>query len=141
VCEFLTEESKNLTTVETRTERVAGATITDADIKGMLVGYEAKMILRGLNPKTVQRRINLLQLLRKRGADLLNPESVFRVIDQARKWGYKNRQLTDEPWSEGSKNNAARSYVSFCRLLKILIPEEMNFSKWGHQPQKIHGFL
>ncbi len=132
------QDAKNLTENTTRQEQaLREGTTSTADIKGILVTYEAKMILKGLNQKTIQRRVNLLQLLRKRGADLFNPQSVFQTIDQAKKWDHKNKTLTEEAWSEGSKNNAAQSYTSLCELAKIPIPEDINFSKWGRQPQKI----
>jgi len=138
VCELLTEDSKNLATSETRIqEQAAGATQISADVKGMLVNYEAKLILKGLDPKTIQRRITILKLLHKRGASLLEPESMFQAIDHAKKWDFRNRQLTDDTWSEGSKNNAAQAYLSLCELLKIPIPEDINFDKWGRQPQKL----
>jgi len=137
VCELLTEDSKNLATSEIRLSQAAGATQISADIKGMLVNYEAKQILKGLDPKTIQRRINILKLLHKRGASLLEPESMFQAIDHAKKWDFRNRQLTDDAWSEGSKNNAAQAYLSLCELLKIPIPEDINFDKWGRQPQKL----
>jgi len=128
----------NLAEVETRfgTAQRESTTLS-ADLKGMLVNYEAKLILKGLDPKTIQRRITMLKLLHNRGANLLNPESVFHVIDHAKKWDWKTRQTTEEGWSDGSKNNAAQAYMTFCELLKIPIPEDINFGKWGRQPQKI----
>lgn len=131
-------EAKNLVTVKTRFgEAQRESTTLSADLKGMLVNYEAKLILKGLNPKTIQRRITMLKLLHNRGANLLNPESVFQVIDHAKKWDWKTRQTTEEGWSDGSKNNAAQAYLSFCKLLKIPFAEGVNFGKWGRQPQKI----
>jgi len=131
-------EAKNLATVKTRFgEAQRESTTLSADLKGMLVNYEAKLILKGLDPKTIQRRITMLKLLNNRGANLLKPESVFQAIDHAKKWDWKTRQTTEDGWSEGSKNNAAQAYLSLCELLKIPILEGVNFGKWGRQPQKI----
>lgn len=67
--------------------------------------------------------MSIVRLLCNRGADLLNPTSVLHVIDHAKRWDWRRRELTDRDWSDGSKNNAAQAYMSFCELLKILVPE------------------
>jgi len=131
-------EAKNLAQVETRPETAQRESTTlSTDIKGLLAVYIAKSELQGLDAQTIRRRVTLLKLLQKRGGNLLNPESVFHVIDGAKKWDWKRRQLTGEPWSDGSKNNAAQAYRSFCELHKIPIPEGINLEKWGRQPQKL----
>jgi len=131
-------EAKNMAKTQTRQKwAVREATPISEDLKGMLINYEAKLILKGLDPETIRRRLTMLRLLNRRGANLLNPESVFHTIDHAKKWDWKKRQLTEEDWSISSKNNAAKAYKSFCELLKIRIPEDINFDKWGRQPQKL----
>jgi integrase len=113
------------------------STPLNADVNSMLINCEAKLILKGLDQKTIRRRISMLKLLCRRGADLQNPVSTFQVIDHAKKWDWTTRQVTDLDWSQGSKNNAAQAYLAFCELLKIPRPEDVNFGKWGRQPQKI----
>ena len=109
----------------------------NADINAMLINYEAKLILKGLDQKTIRRRITLLKLLSRRNANLLDPVSVFHAADHAKRWDWTTRQVTDLDWSQGSKNNAAQAYLSFSELLKISIPEDINFGKWGRQTQKL----
>jgi integrase len=138
VCDVLTEESKNLTISATRFGTAQReSTLINADVNAMLINYEAKLILKGLDSRTIQRRITLLKLLNRRGANLTDQASVFQTIDHAKKWNWETRQVTDEDWSQGSKNNAAEAYLTFCELLKIPISEDINFGKWGRQPQKL----
>jgi integrase len=123
---------------ETRLEKAQRESTTiNADLKGLLTVFIAKSELKGLDSQTIRRRVTMLKLLHNRGGNLLNPESIFHVIDHAKKWDWKKRQLTDESWSDGSKSNAAQTYRSFCMLHKIVIPEGINFDKWGRQPQKL----
>jgi len=132
-------EAKNLASVEAEQNQAAGATTTQpsADLKGLLTVFIAKSELKGLDSQTIRRRVTMLKLLHNRGANLLNPETVFQTIDHAKKWDWKHRQVTEEDWSDGSKNNAAQAYLSLCELAKIQIPEGVNFDKWGRQPQKL----
>jgi len=126
---------KNLVKVETALEKpAAGGT---QDVKGYLINYEAKMILRGLKPKTITGRLNVLRLLMKRGADLLGPESVFRAIDHAKRYNHATRELLNEEWKDGSKANAAQAYKTFCEAARIQIPTDINFDKWSRQQQKL----
>ena len=109
----------------------------NGDDNATLINYEAKLILKGLDQKTIRRRITLLKLLSRRNANLTDPVSVFNAVDHAKRWNWTTRQATDLDWSQGSKNNAAQAYLSFCELLKISIPEDINFGKWGRQTQKL----
>jgi integrase/predicted RNA-binding Zn-ribbon protein involved in translation (DUF1610 family) len=129
----LDEKAKNLVAVETKEKQTAGETTT----KGHLVNYEAKLIFKGLKPKTIINRINSLKLLKKRGADILNPESVFHTIDIAKKYNHKDKIITEESWSDGTKNNTAQVYKSFCQILNIQIPEHINFEKWSKRFSKL----
>jgi len=108
-----------------------------ADLKGLLVTFAVKSQLRGLNEETIRRRVDLLKLLQARGANLLNPESMFQAIDHAKKWNWKEKQLSTDEWSEGTKHNASVAYQGFCELLKIPILEGINFDKWGRRAQKL----
>ena len=107
------------------------------DLKGTLVNYEAKLILKGLNPQTILQRLRFLRLIAKRGGDLLDPASVFKTINDAKKWDYALKQVKDEDWSNGSKVTAAQAYKSFCEVVGIQIPEHINFDKWlsNRQPK------
>ena len=133
ICALETKRVKNLDAVEKTQEKTAGETT----IKGLLVNYEARLILKGLKPKTIINRIKSLKLLQKRGADILKPESVFHTINNAKKYSYKNRTLTEKGWSDGSKNNAAQAYKSLCQICNIPILEYVNFNTWGKRHDKL----
>lgn len=133
-------EAKNLSQQQnTREKQAAGATTkpTEADIKGYLTKFAAKQLLMGLEEKTVKGRFNVLRLLIKRGANLFNPESVFKAIDHAKRFNHKTKELLDEEWADGSKNNASQAYRVFCEIFNIQIPPHINFDKWTQQPQKL----
>jgi len=114
-------------------------TIQTEKISDYLRDFKEKEIKLGLNEITINDRIIILKLLHKRGADLCQPESVFRVIDHAKKIDHKTGELLDEEWSDGSKNNAAKAYLSFCNTKPFLItiPEGLNFKKWSKRSQKL----
>jgi integrase len=128
-------EAKNLAKVEPQQEKAgAGATL---DVKGCLVNYEAKMMLKGLTPETILRWLSVLRLLMKRGADLLDPVSVFKAIDHAHRYNHATKELLDREWTDGSKNNAAQAYKTFCEAVGIQIPKGINFDKWSGRQQKL----
>jgi integrase len=127
-------EAKNLATVESRQKWAAGAT---ADVNGYLINCEAKMILKGLKPETILGRLRALRLLMKRGANLLDPYSVFKAIDHAKRYDPVAKTLLDKEWSDGAKALAAQAYKIFCITAGIQIPEEVNFGKWSKFTQKI----
>jgi len=118
-------------------ERPAGATELSTNIEGYLATYAAKQIMMGLKEKTVKNRLGILQLLYKRGADLFNPETVFKVINHSKRYNHTTKQLTDKDWSNGSKNNAAKAYIKFCEIHRIQIPPYINFHKWTRSQQKL----
>jgi len=103
VCDCLTEESKNLTTVETRQEiaQREGALQT-ADVKGKIVEYSFWLLKQGYSKYTIQGRTKLLKRLAKLG-DLHNPESIKEVIAK-------------QEWSTGRKVNAVDAYTSFLQM-------------------------
>lgn len=132
-------EAKNLAnSVAQDIEALRGAvTIETAKIEDYLKDFADKQTTMGLNGKTIKDRTRALSLLHKRGADLFNPETVFRAIDHAKRFNHKTGQLKDEDWSDGSKNKAAQAYAAFCAIGRIHIPEHVNFDKWSRQPQKL----
>jgi integrase len=139
VCVSETQGAKNLVEVKPQLEKArAGATTpTSAEIKGLLITFVAKSELKGLKAGTIKRRLSDLELLIKRGANLLNFENVFRAIDHAKRCNRKTGELLDQEWSDGSKSIAAQAYKSFCELNDIAIPKHINFNKWSRQPQKL----
>ncbi|MCR3907143.1 MAG: tyrosine-type recombinase/integrase [Tenericutes bacterium] len=99
ICVTLTEGTKNLTEVETRTiNGLAGATQHD---KQLLFDFAWYMKKQGLKDITIKPRISLLRILLKNGADLFNPESVKEGIA---------KQTT---WCDGRKDNAVNAYNTF----------------------------
>jgi hypothetical protein len=50
-----------------------------ADIQGHLAIYVAKQLTMGLKEKTVKSRLSVLELLRSRGANLLDPYWFLRL--------------------------------------------------------------
>ncbi|MGQ9640678.1 MAG: tyrosine-type recombinase/integrase [Candidatus Bathycorpusculaceae bacterium] len=77
VCELLTEESKNLTTVETRQEQAQreGTTQT-ADVKGKIVQLLWELEKDGKKPGTIRNYSKYLNHLLRNGVNLLDPEHV-----------------------------------------------------------------
>jgi integrase len=119
-------------------EALRGAiSVETAKIEDYLKDFAYKQTTMGLDQRTVEGRVRGLLLLHKRGADLFNPESVFRAIDHAKRFNHATGQLLDEDWSDGSKNNAAQAYAAFCTIGRIQVPNHLNFNKWSHQPQKL----
>jgi len=103
-----TTGAKNLAEVETRTqEKAAGATATtQADIKGRIIEYGFYMLKNGYRESTISMRTRLMQTLAKRGANILDPESVKEVIAQ-------------QPWSESRKSIAVNTYTSFLPIINM----------------------
>jgi len=97
-------ETKNLSRQRTRQKRAAGAT-TQAEIKGKLVEYSWWMKKEGFAESTITRRVRLLKTLSKRGADLLDPESVKLTIAR------------QEGWNSTTKEHAVTAYTSFLKML------------------------
>ena len=100
---------------------------TAAEIKGLLAVYTAKAAQRGLKEITIRNRIAVLERLAKRGAELNRPESVWKHINTATKTLRDGKQKL---WAENTKRFAAIAYKHFCKVFRISIPEDFNFSKW-----------
>jgi len=107
VCVTEAEGTKNLAEVESRTEkRAAGATKPDqTTIKSKILEYAWWMKKNGYAESTITGRIKLLRILLKRGANLLDPESVKDAIAR------------QEKWSDGRKANAVEAYTLFLTML------------------------
>ena len=113
--------AKNLDSA-TETKTVAGEIEGKAaqDTKGCLTLYAAKQLTMGLTEETIKRRFQLLEQLSKFGADLFNPTSTWKTINNA-------------SWADGSKTLAAQAYLKFCKIMRIAISEDLNFRKWKTQ--------
>jgi len=104
VCELLTEDSKNLATVETRIqEKAAGAT---EKTDGKILEFAWHMKKRNLSEATIKMRVQRLNQLVGMGADLTNPDSVETV-------------LATEEMSPAKKRFLVQSYKSFTKLMGI----------------------
>ena len=96
VCELLTEDSKNLAAIENPPKNgLAGATEQAADAKGKIIEHAFWMKKEGYAENTITRRIRLLTTLMKRGANLLDPESVKTVIAKQQGWNLKTKENLD----------------------------------------------
>ena len=82
-------------------KRAAGATETHT--KSLLFQYAWWLKKQGYAESTIVSRVKLLRILAKRGANLLDPESVKEVIAR-------------QDWSEGRKANAVDAYTSFLQM-------------------------
>jgi integrase len=100
----LAEESKNLALAENPPKTgLAGATEQTTDFRGKIIEYVWYMKKQGYAEATILGRSKLVQIMVKRGADLLNPESIKETIAK-------------QNWSTGRKNNAVDAYSCFLRL-------------------------
>ena len=66
----------------------------------------------------------------------MNPESVWRAIDSAKKFDSRGNK-TEADLSSGSRLVIADAYLSFCRVNRILIPDHINFSAWKDETDKL----
>lgn len=77
------------------------STPTPAKMKAKIVEYSFWMLKEGYAESTIISRTKLLKILKKRGANILDPESVKETI------------ALQKCWSEGRKSNAVDAYTSF----------------------------
>jgi len=86
--------------------RAAGATAkpSEAEIKGKIVSFLWELQKQGLKPRSIETYHQYLSQLLKRGADLLNPESVREIIAK-------------QPWSENTKALAVAAYSKFLEVI------------------------
>ena len=88
-----------------RKKQVAGATEQTADVRGKIVEFLWWMKKEGFAESTISRRVRLLKTLIKRGANLLDPESVKLVIAKQKTWG------------STTKEHAVTTYTVFLKML------------------------
>jgi integrase/DNA-directed RNA polymerase subunit M/transcription elongation factor TFIIS len=94
------KEAKNLTATESKT--VAGKSPLDQQtLKGKLLEFEFWMQKQGYAESTVKTRVMRLLILARRGANILEPESVKAVI------------ALQKTWSDGHKSNVVDAYSCF----------------------------
>jgi len=128
LCVILQEAKKLDTATETKT--VAGEEkFVEPDTKGVIAQYTARLITLGLSNSTIDRNLKSIGMLHDQGADIFNPESTFKAIKTARKFlqPKRKKQFSEEPWSYGTKSIVAKAYLNFCKLMKISIPEYVDF--------------
>ena len=96
--------AKNLTSA-TETKTVAGTSPTP-DTKGQIVGFAWYLKKEGYREGTIHARTKTLETLVKRGADLLNPDSVKEAIAK-------------QAWGDTTKLNASVAYKRFTEYMGI----------------------
>ena len=101
-------EAKNLVELESRIrKRAAGATTkTEEEVKGKIVEFLWYLKKQGYAKTTIQTRMNLVKSLVSFGADILDPESVKKV-------------LAEQPWKSNSKFQAVIAYDNFAEMAGI----------------------
>jgi integrase/recombinase XerD len=97
---------KNLVKVETRQNQVAGATKRTEEIQGKIIEYAWKAKKLGLAETTIKQRIYRLRLLVKKGADLLNSDSITTILALSN-------------WTESNKRSFIVTYKSFAKVFNI----------------------
>lgn len=97
----LDKKAKKLNTA-TKTKTVAGTSPLDQQtLKGKLLEFEFWMQKQGYAKSTVKSRVKRLLILSRRGANILEPESVKAVI------------ALQKTWSNGHKANVVDAYSCF----------------------------
>ena len=95
------KKAKNLDTA-TETKTVAGKSPIDQQrLKGKLLEFEFWMQKQGYAEATVKYRIVRIRMLARRGANILDPESVKGII------------ALQKSWSDGTKANVVDAYTCF----------------------------
>jgi len=103
------EKMKNLVKVETRIEkRAAGATtnLNQAEMKGKIVDFAWWLKKGGYAETTILVYTNVVEVLAKRGANILDPESVKDTIAR-------------QKWQAARKNVVVQAYTLFLKTLGI----------------------
>jgi len=99
-------EAKNLTGVEPLESGLAGATekTTVAEIKGKIVEFLWFLKKENYSNSTIQRYVKEIKLLAKRGANLLDPESVKEIIAR-------------QKWVDNRRAQVYHVYNAFAKML------------------------
>ncbi len=104
VCVIL-QEAKNLAPQQRINvlvgDRKTDPSAIDQTVKGKLLEFEFWMQKQGYKEPTIKTRIVRLQTLAKRGANLLDPESVKKTL------------ALQKTWNDGTKSNATDAYNCF----------------------------
>jgi integrase len=100
VCVSLARGAKNLET-QPKTEVAGKSPLDQPTLKGKLLEFEFYMQREGYAEATVKHRVVRLTMLAKRGANLMDPESVKTVI------------ALQKTWSDGTKANVVDTYTCF----------------------------
>jgi integrase len=97
-----------LAEVETRVEKwAAGATKpSEVDVKGRIIEHLWWLKKQGYRDSTIKTRTRFLKTLTKKGANLLDPESVKETIAKME-------------WCESSKVQLVAAYATFALMMKI----------------------
>jgi hypothetical protein len=105
---------ENLTTT-TISKIVAGT--KNQELKGNLTLYIAKATQKGLAQATIEHNLDNVAWL-ARTSDLNEPVKVWHKIDN------------QKSWSSGTKQHHGSAYKNYAKIMKIPIPEDLNFNKW-----------
>jgi integrase len=104
----LTEGTKNLTEVETRTRKALREsthnTTRKNKLKEIAINFSWQLKRYGYVDSTIETYSYLIQILVKRGADLSKPDSIKDVIAK------------QNSWSNGRKNNAVKAYSLYVKM-------------------------
>lgn len=93
--------AKNLVATEAMGKQVAGE---KADTRSLLFQYAWHLKKQGYAESTIETRVRLLKIMAKRGADLLDPESVKGTI------------ANQDVWCNKRKMNAVDAYTAFLKM-------------------------
>lgn len=108
---------------EPRLEEAAGATISQADVKGKIIELAWHLKKQGRSSSTINVYSRFLTILSEKGAYLQDPESVKDIISQ------------QENWAKSTKKQVCTVYAAFCLR---------NGIKWNspnYEPQRKLPFI
>ena len=108
---------RNLVTQTETTTVCAGIENLQEDLKGKIRYFMVKAQTKGLADITIKCTIEDLLRLNKH-SDLNDPVKIWFHID------------SQKDWKQGTKQHHATSYVRFAKIVKIDLPEDVNFNKW-----------
>ncbi len=103
------KETKNLEHLEhIISKTVPGKRITE-DAKGLLIQFEARMLLENYAQETIRGAVSCLKALLVRNADLWNPESVKKALAEEE----LKKQQGEKAWGQNRKRNVIAAYTLF----------------------------
>jgi integrase len=101
-----TTGAKNLVEVETRTQEMAAGATLASSTSALILDYAWQAKKRGLAESTIAQRVIRLKTLAKRGANLMDPDSVSTI-------------LATSTWTDTNKHVFIVSYQSFARTFGL----------------------